>query len=451
MSSRRDFLRKAFASAATLAAAGIIPGGFMASAKSSKRVIGANDRIRVAVIGVNSRGRALAQGFARMPLCDATYLCDVDSKALERSQADIKNITGTEPKGERDMRRVFESPDVDAVVIALPDHWHAPAAILAMQAGKHVYLEKPTSHNPAENDLLMRAAAKYGTVVQVGNQRRSWPNVIAAIDEIKNGTIGDVHYAKSWYVNNRPSIGIGKVVPVPEHIDWDLWQGPAPRVAEFKDNFIHYNWHWFWHWGTGEALNNGTHFVDILRWGLGVDYPTMVSSVGGRFNHTEDDWETPDTQMMTFQFGDKATCSWEGRSCNSTPVDGSGVGTAFYGDKGTVFITGGNEYRITDMKGEVIKDVKSTLGFQEGNLLNPSENLDTIHFANWFDAIRNGARLNSGIVDACISTQLVQLGNISQRVGRSLNIDPTTGRIIGDPEAMKLYSREYEPGWEPRV
>ncbi|MDE6154146.1 MAG: Gfo/Idh/MocA family oxidoreductase, partial [Muribaculaceae bacterium] len=233
MSSRREFLRKAFASAATLAAAGIIPGGFMASAASSKRTIGANDRIRVGVIGVNSRGRALAQGFARMPLCDVTYLCDVDSKALERSQADIKNITGTTPKGERDMRRVFESPDVDAIVIALPDHWHAPAAIMAMQAGKHVYLEKPTSHSPAENDLLVRAAAKYGTVVQVGNQRRSWPNVIAAIDEIKNGTIGDVHYAKSWYVNNRPSIGVGKVVPVPDDLDGALWHGPAPRGADF--------------------------------------------------------------------------------------------------------------------------------------------------------------------------------------------------------------------------
>ncbi len=451
MSSRRDFLRKAFATAATLTVSSMIPGGLTASAKSNSRVIGANDRIRVAVLGVNSRGRALAQGFARMPGCDVTYLCDVDSKALERCQADIKNLTGTAPKGEKDLRKVLESPEVDAVVIAPPDHWHAPAAIMAMQAGKHVYLEKPTSHNPAENDLLMRAAAKYGTVVQVGNQRRSWPNVIRAIDEIKGGSIGPVHYAKSWYVNNRPSIGNGNVVPVPDHLDWDLWQGPAPRVDEYKDNYLHYNWHWFWHWGTGEALNNGTHFVDILRWGLDVDYPTLVSSVGGRYNHTHDDWQTPDTQMMTFQFGDKATCSWEGRSCNSTPVDGSGVGTAFYGDKGTIFITGGDEYRVVDLKGNVIKDVKSELGFQEGNLLNPCEDLDTIHFQNWFDGIRKGAKLNSGLVDACISTQLVQLGNISQRVGRSLNVDPMTGRIVGDPEAMKLFSREYEPGWEPKV
>ena len=291
---------------------------------------------------------------------------------------------------------------------------------------------------------------RYNRIVQVGNQRRSWPNVIEAIAAIHAGEIGKVRYAKSWYVNNRPSIGVGKEVPVPEWLDWDLWQGPAPRVKAFKDNIVHYNWHWFWHWGTGEALNNGTHFVDILRWGLGVEYPTLVTSVGGRYRF-QDDWETPDTQLITYQFGDDASCSWEGRSCNSTPVDGFGVGTAFYGETGTLFISGGNEYRIADMSGKTVKEVKSTLKFEEGNLLNPSEQLDVIHFQNWFDAIRKGEKLNSGIVDACISTQLVQLGNIAQRVGRSLRIDPTTGRILDDRDAEKLWGRTYEKGWEIRV
>ena len=450
MSTRRDFLRQAFAAAATMTAASVLP-GFATSSSSQARVVGANDRVRLAVLGVNSRGRALASGFAKMENCEIACVCDVDQKALATCQADIQNLTGKTPRGETDLRKVLESKDIDGVIIALPDHWHAPAAIMAMQAGKHVYLEKPTSHNPAENDMLVRCAAKCGTVVQVGNQRRSWPNVKEAIEAIHSGEIGNVKYAKSWYVNNRPSIGTGKVIDVPSHFDWDLWQGPAPRVAAFKDNFVHYNWHWFWHWGTGEALNNGTHFVDILRWGLGVQYPTLVASVGGRFNHTDDDWETPDTQLITFQFGDQATCSWEGRSCNSQPVDGSGVGTAFYGDKGSLFITGGNEYRITDMKGRVIKDVKSELPFDEGNLLNPCEKLDQIHFQNWLDGIRKGTKLNSDIVDACISTQLVQLGNIAQRVGHSINVDPATGRILNDEAAMKLFSREYEPGWEPKV
>ena len=177
-----------------------------------------------------------------------------------------------------------------------------------------------------------------------------------------------------------------------------------------------------------------------------MDYPTLVASVGGRYRFN-DDWETPDTQMITFQFGDNAAFSWEGRSCNSTLVDGYGVGTAFYGETGTLFIGGGNEYKIVDLQGKTVRDVRSDLKFEEGNLLNQSEQLDAFHFQNWFDAIRKGTRLNSGIVDACISTQLVQLGNISQRVGRSLMIDTTDGRILNDRQAMKLFSREYENGW----
>ena len=414
------------------------------------RVIGANDRIRIGMIGVNSRGKGLASGLSKLKDCEITRICDVDSRAVAKCQETVRKITGKTPAGEKDIRRLLESEDIDAVVIAMPDHWHAPAAIMAMQAGKHVYLEKPTSHNPAENDMLVRAVAKYGTIVQVGNQRRSWPNVIAAIDELKAGAIGKVNYAKSWYVNNRPSIGIGKTVPVPEWLDWDLWQGPAPR-REYKDNIVHYNWHWFWHWGTGEALNNGTHFVDLLRWGLDVSYPTKVDSIGGRYRYN-DDWETPDTQLITCQFGDRASFSWEGRSCNSLPVDGQPLGVVFYGETGSLYLTGGNDYRIADMKGKTVKEVKSDLKFETGNLLNPSEALDVFHFRNWFDAIRKGTRLNSSLVDACISTQLVQYGNIAQRVGHSIEIDPVSGYILDkDPEIRGLWSRKYEKGWEPRV
>ncbi len=447
MVSRRDFLKQAFAGAAALSLGGVTS-SFANS--SYQNVAGANDRIRIGIIGVNSRGRGIAKGLCKLPECEITYVCDVDSRAIERCQNSVRKITGTAPKGERDLRVMLQKEDVDAVIIAMPDHWHAPAAIMAMQAGKHVYLEKPTSHNPAENELLMRAALKYGKVVQVGNQRRSWPNVQAAIAEIHAGNIGKVRYAKSWYVNSRPSIGVGKVAPVPEWLDWDLWQGPAPR-REYKDNIVHYNWHWFWHWGTGEALNNGTHFVDLLRWGLQVGYPTKVDSIGGRY-HYHDDWETPDTQLITYQFGDEASCSWEGRSCNSQPVDNQGLGVAFYGEKATLYLSGGNDYKICDMKGKVIKDVQSQLQFEEGNLLNPSEALDAFHFRNWFDAIRSGAKLNSDIVEACISTQLVQYGNIAQRVGHSLDIDPVSGRILNaDREVNQLWGRKYEKGWEPKL
>lgn len=446
MGTRRDFIKQLAAGTATVSLGSILPG--FAFGRSGN-VAGAGERIRIGVVGVNSRGNALAQGFAKMPGCEVTSICDVDSRALARCQADIERIGGRKPKSEKDIRRWLESDDFDAVVVATPDHWHAKAAIMAMQAGKHVYLEKPTSHNPAENEMLIRAVAKYDRKVQVGNQRRSWPNIIQAIEELRGGAIGNVKYAKSWYTNNRPSIGIGKPVPVPEWLDWELWQGPAPRT-EYRDNVVHYNWHWFWNWGTGEALNNGTHFVDILRWGLDVQYPTQVSSVGGRYRF-EDDWQTPDTQMITFQFGDSASMSWEGRSCNNTPVDGHGVGTAFYGETGSLFIGGGNEYTITDIAGKPVREVKSDLKFEDGNLLNPSEQLDAFHFQNWFDAIRKGTPLNSGIVEGCMSTQLVQLGNIAQRMGHSLEIDPATGRIEGDRRAQKLFAREYEKGWEITV
>lgn len=447
MSTRRDFFKELAGGAAAFTVGSVVP-GFSASARA--KVAGANDRINVAVIGVNARGKAISTNLSKLhDECNVAALCDVDSRALETCQGIVAKYSGTTPKGYKDLRKLLENKDIDAVFIAMPDHWHAPAAIMAMQAGKHVYLEKPTSHNPAENELLIRAISKYGKVAQAGNQRRSWPNVVAGMNEVRSGAIGKVQYAKAWYTNNRDTIGVGKPAPVPDWLDWDLWQGPAPRRA-YKDNIVHYNWHWFWHWGTGEALNNGTHFVDMLRWGLGVEYPTMVSSVGGRYRF-QDDWETPDTQMISFQFANGMACSWEGRSCNQQPVDGMGSGVAFYGDTGTVFIPGGNEYKITDIKGRVIKEVKSNVSYEQGNLLGPSEQLDAPHFINFFNGIRKGEQLHSPVYEACISTQLVELGNISQRVGRSLKIDPSNGRIIGDKKAMKFWGREYEKGWEPKV
>ncbi|MCI2107356.1 MAG: Gfo/Idh/MocA family oxidoreductase [Bacteroidales bacterium] len=448
MSTRREFLRQA-----VVASAALTFGGMMNSIASDRRksVIGANDTIHLAVIGVNSRGKALAKNFSKMPQCEVTHLCDCDSNALASCQSEVAKITGKAPKGISDIRKLLEIKDIDAVVIAMPDHWHAPAAIMAMNAGKHVYLEKPTSHNPAENQMLLKVASKHPElVITVGNQRRSWPRIREAIEELNNGAIGDVHFAKSWYMNNRPSIGKGKIVPVPANLNWDLWQGPAPRIKEFKDNIVHYNWHWFWRWGTGEALNNGTHFVDLIRWGLQVGYPTEVSSVGGRWRF-QDDWQVPDTQLISFQFGNKAAGSWEGRSCNNVPADNYACGVAFFGSEGALYLNGGNEYKIVDINGKTLKEVKSDVSFKTGDLQNPSEQLDAFHFKNWFDAIKKGTPLNSTLEEACKSTQLVQLGNIAQRVGHSLQINPDTGFIIGDPEAQQLWGRDYEPGWEPIV
>lgn len=448
MSTRRDFLKQAASASAFLTFGDIMPS--IASDRRD-RVIGANDSIHIAVIGVNSRGKALAKNFSKMPMCEVSHLCDCDSKALSACQSEVARITGKTPKGVKDVRKLLEINDIDAVVIAMPDHWHAPAAIMAINAGKHVYLEKPTSHNPAENEMLLKASANHpNLVITVGNQRRSWPKIKEAMHELHGGSIGKVHFAKSWYVANRPSIGHGNAVPVPETLDWDLWQGPAPRVKEFHDNIVHYNWHWFWHWGTGEALNNGMHFVDLIRWGLNAGYPTLVNSIGGRWRYN-DDWQTPDTQLISFQFGENSAGSWEGRSCNSVPIESYQCGVAFYGEEGVLYLSGGNEYKIADLKGTIVKDVKSDIEFKAGDLQNPSEQLDAFHFQNWFNAIKKGEKLNSTLEEACKSTELVQLGNITQRVGHSLQINPKNGYIIGDPEANKYWGRDYELGWKPNV
>ena len=444
--SRRSFVKKsAFVTTASLAGIGLP--GF--SAASYRRIIGANEMIRVSVMGVNSRGLALAQNFAYHHDCDVIGICDVDQRAIDKCITSIKNIQETTPQRYTDFRKSLENKDVDALVIAAPDHWHAPAALLGLKAGKHIYIEKPCSHNPHEGELLLQATAKYKKSVQMGNQRRSWPNVMAAIQELKNGSIGRPYFGKGWYTNNRASIGIGKETPVPEWLDWNLWQGPAPR-RKFKDNIVHYNWHWLWHWGTGESCNNGTHMIDLLRWGLNVDYPVKVSSNGGRF-HYKDDWETPDTQVINIDFKEGVSMSWEGRSCNGKYIEDSSVGVSFYGEKGTLVISGGNEYKIYDLKNKIIKEVKDEKGVDPRDLANPAGHLDATHVRNFFDNIKLNTPLRSDIDSGHKSTLLMQLGNISQRVGHSLNINPQNGHIIGDALANTHWKREYEKGWEMKL
>lgn len=400
-------------------------------------------------MGVNSRGNALAQNFASQKNCNVLHICDVDSRAITKCLTALKDRQTIQAKSFVDFRKSLESKDIDALVIAAPDHWHAPASLLAMQAGKHVYVEKPCSHNPNEGEILVKAAKKYGKIVQMGNQRRSWPNVIEGINVLKSGAIGRVYYGKGWYTNNRPSIGIGKQTAVPDWLDWELWQGPAPR-KNFKDNLIHYNWHWHWHWGTGEALNNGTHMIDLLRWGMEVDYPSKVSSNGGRYRY-KDDWETPDTQIINLDFDSGQTMSWEGRSCNGKNIEGSAVGVVFYGENGSLLIPSGNSYTQFDLNGKIVKEVKNSQKIDARDKSNPAEILDALHIQNMFKAIKDGSDLNSDVDSGHKSTLLVQLGNIAHRTGQSLDIDSTNGHIIDNPIAQKLWSRAYENGWEMKL
>jgi predicted dehydrogenase len=444
--SRRNFIKKSSAASAAIVLGGILPGF---SASQYRRIIGSNEKITAAVMGVNSRGFSVGSNFASQKECEMMYVCDVDVRAMDKCVAAIEKVQGKKPKAEGDFRKALEDPQLDLLIVTAPDHWHAPAALLAVSAGKHVYLEKPCSHNPNEGEMLVKAAAKHNKLLQMGNQRRSWPNVIAAIGELRAGAIGRPYYAKTWYTNNRESIGVGKTAEVPSWLNYDLWQGPAPRRA-YKDNVIHYNWHWFWHWGTGEALNNGTHMVDLARWGLGVEYPTRVTSAGGRYRY-QDDWETPDTQVIDLEFANNTLISWEGRSCNGKNTEGSSVGVIFYGETGSLLIESGNAYKIFDLRSKLVKEVKNDIVANALDRTGPGMELDALHIRNFFDAIKRGTKLNSDILSGHQSTLLVQLGNISQRTGRALKVDPNNGRILNDKEAMKLWSREYEKGWEPKI
>lgn len=403
------------------------------------------NRVRVAAIGVNGRGRVLANVFARLPGAEVAYVCDVDSRAMERAREICAKAQGKAPKAEADFRRALEDPDLDAVVIASPDHWHAHMAVLAIQAGKHVYVEKPCSHSPREGELLVEAARKHNRVVQMGNQRRSWSKIQEAISLVQSGGIGEVHHARSWYANRRGPIGRGTQVSPPEWLDFDLWQGPAPRQP-FQDNLIHYNWHWFWNWGTGEAGNNAIHSLDLCRWAMGLTYPRKVVSTGGRYYH-DDDWETPDTQVLSYEFDEGKFVTWEGFSGNNVGAMGDGFGTTLHGTGGTIHIEAGNAYRVLDEKGVLISRVTEDRIAPEGW----SFERDAVHVNNFLDGIRDGASLASEIEEGHVTTVMQQLGNIAHRVGRPIQCDTDNGHVIDDPDAAALWTREYEPGWELRV
>ena len=433
--SRRSFIKKTGACTVGLTVGGVLPGF---SASGYNRILGANDRINVAVIGVNSRGNQLATAFARQTACEVAAICDVDKRAIEKCTANVQKVQTRAPKGEKDFRRSLEDKQIDATVIATPDHWHVPAALLSLQAGKHVYLEKPVGHNPREGEMLIEATAKYGKVVQIGTQRRSFPRVIEAVQRVQSGAIGNVHFGKVWVVGNRASIGTGKIAAVPDWLDWNLWQGPAPHTV-YKDNVVHYNWHWFWHWGTGETLNNGTHMIDLFCWGMDLKYPTRVNSMGSRYYY-QDDWETPDTQIVNIEFGNRVSVLAEIYCVNSKRIENSGVGVLFFGDKGSLFL-GSNDYKIFDMSGKEVENIESNFQVDSQNRTNPSPGGDSIHIINFFDGIQKGIPVNAPPETGHRCTLLMQLANISVRVGRSININPADGRIVNDSEAKRFWSR----------
>lgn len=437
--------RRKFIKNTSVAAAGVTILNFPVFGKNAP-----SNKVIVAVMGTNSRGAYLADCFAKLPNVEVAYICDVEEQAITKGLKPFANAR-RKPTVIKDIRELVKKKDFDALIIAAPDHWHAPAAILGITHGKHVYVEKPCGHNPYEGELLVAAMQKYPKQrIQMGNQRRSFPNLIEAARLIKEEKIiGNTYLGKSWYVNNRKSIGTGKKIPVPNTLDFELWQGPAPR-RDYKDNLVHYNWHWFWHWGTAETCNNGTHEIDCCRWFLGLDFPTRVTSAGGRYTF-RDDWETPDTQIATFEFGKDKSITWEGRSCNKFPVEDAGRGFTIYGDKGTLLNKGNDDYSIYDYNNKLIKEVKGEGGNDANNPVSASGNLDFYHFNNFIKSIKGEAALSSPINEGHKTNLLCHLANIAQRTGKTLNCNSLNGHILDDKEAMQLWGREYEKGWAPKI
>ena len=320
--SRRGFV------AATTAASAVA--GLASQATDAQAASSVQDKVVVGIMGL-SRGMSLAKVFAALPNVEVKYLCETDSNRLAAAHKSLSGLVDNDIVTTGDFRNILDDPDVDALVCAAPNHWHAPAAIMACNAGKHCYVEKPCSHNPWEGEMVVAAARKHNRCVQMGSQRRSAGKIMEAINMLHEGRIGRVFYSRSWYANLRGTIGTGQPTEVPPHIDYDLWQGPAPRQP-YTSNRLPYHWHWTWDYGNGELGNNGIHSIDLSRWGLQADYPTRVVSSGGRYRF-DDDQETPDTHMVSFEFEDDRQIIWECLSCNRMGMDGSSFGVSFHGEQ----------------------------------------------------------------------------------------------------------------------
>jgi predicted dehydrogenase len=439
MITRREVLDGLAVGAAGLAVA--------STAKSYAQIIGANDRLNFAVIGLNSRAYAhLSSLKANKDKARVSHVCDVESNILKRFVAATQKELGYAPAAFADFRQILALKEVDAVTIATPEHWHAPMAIMALAAGKHVYVEKPLSHNPAEGAMLVAAQQKYGKLAQMGSQQRSSAHTIEIVDKIHNGLIGRAYYGKAWYSNTRKSIGVGNEVPVPATLDWDLWQGPAPR-RPYKDNVQPYNWHWFRHWGTGETLNNGTHEVDVCRWALDVDFPNRITASGGRYQF-KDDWEFYDTLNTSFEYDDKLI-EWEGKCCSGMKFYGRDRGATIVGTTGTVLVDR-DGYEIYDLGGKKTSEFKAGSATSSADLVGRDTMTDA-HFANLIAGIRTGEKLHAPVAVGNVAVTMLQLSNVAWETQHELHLDPQTGKVKNDAEAMKMWGRTYEPGWEPKV
>ena len=444
---RRTFLRNVSFTTAAVGLGGVASGF---SAKSYTRIIGANDRLNIALMGCGRRVGAYYSAIQnKKNNVDVAYICDVMKKQREKVAKDLNGKISGKAQLVNDIHEVWNDKEVDIIFNATPDHWHAPGTWMAMQAGKHVYIEKPCSHNPREGELLVAFQKKYKKVVQMGNQQRSAKESIDIMQQIHSGVIGEVYKALAFYSNNRGAVPVAKKAAPPEGLDWELWQGPAPHL-EYNDNTWDYNWHWYgWHWGTAETGNNATHELDVARWALGVTYPQHVEVEAAKRHFLSDGWVMYDTMDATFRFPSNKIIKWDGKSRTGYNTYGSDRGTIIYGSEGSVFVNRGG-YILYDRMGKKLKDSKSK-GNEAGNTLGGGGDMTDDHIANFFNVIRGTEnKLNSPIEEGAISQMMCHYANISYRIGKPFDINTTNGHIL-DKEGMKLWGRTYQKGWDPKI
>ncbi len=398
-----------------------------------------SDTVRVACVGVRNQGREHLRHYGKNPNVEIAAICDIDESVLNTRLSDVEKMGRKRPAAYTDIRKLLEDKSIDAISIATPNHNHTLQTVWACQAGKHVYVEKPCSHDMFEARQIVAAAKKYDRLVQHGTNSRSSGAAQDAVRQMKEGLIGDVYMARGLCFKWRDTIGHKPVEPVPAGVHYDLWLGPAP-LHEFTQNRFHYNWHWFWEYGNGDFGNQGIHQVDVCRWGLGVKYPTKVSAIGGHFMF-DDDQETPNTLLASYEFdknGKKVMMEFEVRHWISNKEAGLGagdsgcVGATFYGSKGYVSIDSEDFGKYRSFLGKAQEPGPS--GTNMGD-----------NWANFISAVRSGKHsdLNAPIEEGAISTTLVHLANISYRVGRTLNFDAESYSCVGDPEANAMFRRQY--------
>jgi len=434
--------RRSFLETGAVAVAAAMADGLVSRGPGSPRAVRAaepaesprnREPVRVAVMGVNGRGRGLISGFLQFPEVEITHICDPDSAVIPAAVKQVTDQNRKEPAVESDFRRLLDGNQIDALVCSAPDHWHALATVLACQAGKDVYVEKPVSHNIVEGRRMVEAARHYNRVVQVGTQRRSTEAVIEAIDRVRSGRLGKVHFVRAWITSVRPSIGHKPPSDPPKNLDFSLWAGPAVN-PKYSQNLVHYHWHWRWLYGTGECGNNGIHALDVARWGLGVDAPEIVTCGGNKY-FFDDDQETPDTQLATFDFAD-AAIQWEHRTWSKQGIDGADFGVVFYGTDATLALLN-NGWKIYEDR----KVVEENAGTSRSDGQHQ-------HIASFLDCRQTRERPSADVEIGHKSTLLCHLANIAWRTRSTVRFDGKTETIVDNPAASALLGREYRKGFE---